>query len=156
MCEVNRCEGGPPRPALPPGPDTNEGDHAAVGNSAVAGHQFNSCVGNDYPPVFAQGRDLEQLSVESAGLHRLIETPPMQRPQYGRDNDIETLADRLVRRKPHDLGDCVTPLANNAVAIDGHTCAQVIASRSGSVHTLFTVRAIGRFTHVVVLLPRVP
>ena len=49
------------------GPDADMSDHSAVCVFAVlAGYQVNSCVGNDYSPVLAHGRDLEQFLVESA------------------------------------------------------------------------------------------
>jgi hypothetical protein len=46
-----------------------------------------------------------------------------------------------------DLGDRVAPLMDDAVAIHGHGGAQVLVRRPGSVHTLITVGAGGRFTH---------
>jgi hypothetical protein len=93
--EVKGCEGSLPRRSLPWGPDTDEGDRGALYVSAFARYQRNSRVGNDYPPVFAHGRNLEQLTVKSAALHRLIEAPPMHGPKSGRDYDIETSAERI-------------------------------------------------------------
>jgi hypothetical protein len=96
-CEINRCKGSLPRPPLPWGPDADEGDHGTVGIAARSGYQINRCVRNDDPPVFAQGRHLEQFLVQPAGLHRLIEAPPMHGPKSGRNDDVKTLAERIVR-----------------------------------------------------------
>ena len=63
----------------------------------------------------------------------------MQRPKDGRDDDVEIPAKRIVCRMTHDFGDCITPLMNDAVAIDGHAGAHVSVRRPGSVHTLVTV-----------------
>src|SRR5215211_7129960 len=45
-----------------------------------------------------------------------------------------------------DLGDRVAPLMDDAVAIHGHGGALVLVRRPGSVHTLITACAGGRFT----------
>jgi hypothetical protein len=47
----------------------------------------------------------------------------------------------------HNLGDSITPLMDDAVAVDSHGGALVITSRLGSVHTLITVRPDTEFTH---------
>jgi hypothetical protein len=49
----------------------------------------------------------------------------------------------------HDLGDRITPLMDDAVAIDDHAGALVITSRLGSVHTVITVRDGEQFTRAV-------
>src|SRR6476619_6035838 len=46
----------------------------------------------------------------------------------------------------YDVRDGIPPLMDDALAIDGHAGALVIAGRVGSVHTLITVRTGGRFT----------
>ena len=111
-----------------------------------AGYQVDGCVGDDYPPVLAHSGDLEQLPIQPTGLHRLIEAPPVQWPKGRRDDDVETLADRVGRRITHDFCDPIPPLANDAVAIDGHARAQVMTSRLRSVHALFTVSLGRKFT----------
>ncbi|HEX3284691.1 MAG TPA: hypothetical protein VHT50_08545 [Mycobacterium sp.] len=45
-----------------------------------------------------------------------------------------------------EIGDRVTPLMDNAVAIHGYGGVMVIASHLGSVHTLITIRGGGQFT----------
>jgi hypothetical protein len=44
-----------------------------------------------------------------------------------------------------NLGYSITPLVDDAVAINGHGGALAIASPTGSVHTRITVRASRRF-----------
>jgi hypothetical protein len=97
VCEVNRCEGSSPRHPLPWGPDTYEGDHGAVYTSAFPGYQLKRCVRNNYPPIVAQSWDLVPGVAKTATPHRPIEAPPMQRPKNGRDDEIKTAAERLVR-----------------------------------------------------------
>jgi hypothetical protein len=144
--EVDRCERGSPRHPLPRSADTNEGEHGAVCTSALAGYQFNTRVRNDYPPVIAKSRNGELPAARSAALHCPIKAPPMHGPKRGRDDNIEISAERIVRRMTHNLGDCITPLMDDAVAVDGHGGALIITSRLGSVHTLITVRARTEFT----------
>jgi hypothetical protein len=59
----------------------------------------------------------------------------MHRPKDWRDDNIKTSAERKVCRMTDDLGYSITPLLDDAVAIDGHRGALAIASRAGSVHT---------------------
>lgn len=70
----------------------------------------------------------------------------MHGPKRGRDHDIETSSERIVGGIAHDFGDCITPLMDDALAIDSHAGALVIAGRLGSVHTVSTARNRGRFT----------
>jgi hypothetical protein len=72
----------------------------------------------------------------------------MHWPQDRRDDHIETSAQRVIRRVTHNLGDCITPLMDDACAIDGHAGAQI--GRLGSVHALFTISPGPRFTDAVV------
>jgi hypothetical protein len=126
----------------------NEGDHGAVSASALAGYQFNIRVGNDYPPVTAKGRNREPPAAHSPALHCPIKAPPMQGPKRRRDDDVEISAENIVRRMTDNLGDHITPLMDDAVAVDGHGSALVMTSRFGSVHTVITVRADMQFTSV--------
>jgi hypothetical protein len=89
-CDINGCEGSCPRSPLPPGPNADEGDYGTVGISRLAGYQMDHCVRNDDAPVAAPGWNFEQVFVQPASLHRLIETPPMHGPKSRRDDDIET------------------------------------------------------------------
>lgn len=148
MCQVDRCEASSPRLPLPWGPGTHEGDHGAVYPSAFAGYQLKSCVSNDYPAVIAQCRDLVRhtWAAQLTAPHRPIEAVPMHPTKHGRDDDIEIAAKRLVRRITHDLGDCVTPLIDYALAIHGHGGGLILTRRFGSVHTLTTVCSSGQFT----------
>jgi len=138
-----------PRLALPWRPHANESDDGAVGISALARDQSDSCVRNDDPPVLAQRRHLEQFLVQSAGLHRLIETPPVHSTQSRWDHDVEAVSDRVVCREANDISDCITPFMDDAPAIDGHAGAPAGAGRVGSVHTCATFRTDGRFTDTV-------
>ena len=148
VCEVDGCEGSAPRHTLPRGPDTNERDHGAIDWPALARHQLESRVRNHDPPVAAQGRDL----VGHAGVAQLatphcpIEPVPVQPAKNGRDDDIEIATERLVRGITYDLGDLVSPLVDDAVAIHGYRGALVLARRPQSVHTLITGCSGGRFT----------
>ncbi|MDT5237548.1 MAG: putative drug exporter of the superfamily, partial [Mycobacterium sp.] len=145
--EVDRCEGSSPCHALPTGPDTNECDHGAVDSPALAGYQLESCVGNNDPPIAAQRRDLVRHTgvAQSATPHRPIEPVPVQPAKYGRNDDIEITTDRLVRGITHDLGDLVSPLLDDAVAIHGYRGTLVLACLPQSVHTLITGCGGGRF-----------
>jgi hypothetical protein len=145
MREIDWCEGGLPSSPSPWSPDTDEGDHGAVRASVLSGYQVDSRVGNDYPPVFVQGRDLENLAVQSAALHRVIESPPMQGPKDRGNHDIETSPQRVVRRMTHDARDRITPLMDDALTVDGHGCATVMG-RLESVHAVSTTRAVTGFT----------
>ena len=96
-CGIDRCQGRLPRLSLPRRPDADEGDDGTVGISTLAGYQIDGCVRNDDSPVLAQRWNLEQFLVQSAGLHRLIETPPVNGAKGRRDHDIETSSDCIVR-----------------------------------------------------------
>jgi hypothetical protein len=104
-------------------------------------------VGDQYASVVAQGRDLQRPGAHSAAPHRPIEAPPVQGPKDWRDDDIEISAECIARCMTHDLGYCVPPLVNDAVAIDGHSGALAITGRVGSVHTWITVHCSHQFTH---------
>jgi hypothetical protein len=81
-----------------------------------------------------------------AAPHGPIEAPPMHRPEDRWDDDIETLAECIVRCVTDDLGYSIAPLVDDAVAIDGHGGTLATVSRAGSFHTWITVRARRRFT----------
>ena len=134
-------------PSSPPPwrPYTNKGDHGAICTSGFSGYQFDGCVGDDYPAVFAQGRDLENPAVQSTALHCLIESPPMQGPKDGWDHHIETSSQRVGCRMTHDVRDCITPLMDDAITVDDHGGASVM-SRPGSVHTVITTGTVAGFT----------
>ena len=144
MCEVNRCKGNLPRFPSPRTPYADEGHDGAVRAPALSGYQIDRCVRNDYPPVFAQGRNLEQLAVQLTGLHRLIEPPPMHGPECGRDHHVQTSPQGVVRRMTHDIRDCITPLMDDALAVDGHGGA--VMGRLGSVHKVITTATVAGFT----------
>jgi len=60
---------------LPWGPDADKSDHSAVCTFAVlAGYQVNSCVGNDYSPVLAHGRDLFKFQYQAQYDAQFAET----------------------------------------------------------------------------------
>jgi hypothetical protein len=81
---------------LPPGLDADERDYGTVGVSRLAGYQIDRCVRSDDASVPAAGWNFEHVLVQPAGLHRLIEAPPMHGPKSRRDDDIETPAERVV------------------------------------------------------------
>jgi hypothetical protein len=64
----------------------------------------------------------------------------MQGPKRGRDDDVEISPERVVRRITHNLGDSITPLMDDAVAVDCYAGALIMRGRLGSVHTFNTVR----------------
>jgi hypothetical protein len=143
--EVDRCEGSLPSSPSPWRPYTNEGDHGAICTSGFSGYQVDGCVGDDYPAVFAQGRDLEKRAVQSTALHCLVESPPMQGPEDGRDHHIETAPQRVGCRMTHDVRDRITPLMDYPITVDGHGGAAVLG-RLGSVHTVLTTGTVAGFT----------
>ena len=96
-CGINRRQGGLPCLPLPWGPDADKGNDRTVGIAALARYQIDGRVRNDDPTVFAQGGNFEEFLVQAAGLHRLIETPPVQWPKSRRDHDIEASSDCIVR-----------------------------------------------------------
>jgi hypothetical protein len=149
MRKVDRCERGLPSPPSPWRPDTDEGDHGAVRASALAGYQVNGCVGDNYPPVLAQCGDLENLTVQSTALHRVIEPPPVQGPENGRDDHVETAPECVVGRMTHDVRHRITPLMNDALAVDGH-CGAAVMARLRSVHTVITTRTVAGFTDALI------
>jgi len=65
--------------------------------AALARHQIDGCVRNDDPTVFAKGGNFEEFLVQAAGLHRLIETPPVHWPKGWRNHDIEASSDCILR-----------------------------------------------------------
>jgi hypothetical protein len=131
---------------LPGRTDTDEPDHGALGTSGLVGYQLDGRVGDHYASVVAQGRDLQWPRAHSAALHRPIEAPPVQRPKDWRDDEIEASAERILRSMTDNLGYSITPLVDDAVAINGHGGALAIASPMGSVHTRITIRASRQFT----------
>lgn len=140
-----------PRSGSPGSAHTDEGDHGAVGAAAPSRYQVDGCVGDDYPPVLVQGGDFENLAVQSAALHRVLEAPPVQGSKDGRYHDIETSPQRVARRMPYDVRDPITPLMDDALTVDGHCCATVVG-RLGSAHTVITTSAVSGFTEPVTRL----
>jgi hypothetical protein len=98
-----------------------------------------------YPSRSESVHDWVENSHASTALS-YAEAPPLQRPKNGWDDDIEAAPDRVGGAMTDQLGDCLAPLADDAVAIDGHGCALIGPSRLGRVHTLITVRALRQFT----------
>jgi hypothetical protein len=68
----------------------------------------------------------------------------MQGPKDGRDHHVEALAQRIAGRMPHDVRNRITPLLDDAVAVDGHRGTAVMR-RPGSVHTEVTTGAAAWF-----------
>ena len=70
----------------------------------------------------------------------------MQTSQYRRNDDFETVAERLVRRITCNLGYRVIPLPDDPVPIDRDSRPLLLTRPLHSVHTLYTVHVGSQFT----------
>ena len=148
MNEIDGRKCHPPRHPLPRRSRADKRDHGTASPTAGARYQLKSCVCNDYSSITAHSRDLVCLPrlTQPAPLHRPVEPVPMQTPQYRWDDDIETAAERLVRRITCNLGYGVIPLPDNSVPIDRDSRPLILARPLHSVHTLNTAHVGNRFT----------
>lgn len=148
MKNVDRRKRDSPRGALPRWSRPDESDNGAAGQAFTAVYQFKCCVCDDYSSVAAQRGHFVRLLrfAQPAPLHRLVESMPMQTSQHGRNHDIETAAERLIRRITCDLGDRVIPFRNDAVPINRDCRPLHFARPLQSVHIVITGGSGGGFT----------
>ena len=148
MHEIDGRKCHSPRHPLPRRSRADKRDHGTASATAAARYQLKSCVCNDYSSITAHSRDLVRLPrfTQPAPLHRPVEPVPMQTPQYRWNDDIETAAERLVRRITCNLGYRVIPLPDNPVPIDRDSRPLILTRPLHSVHTLNTYHDGSQFT----------
>ena len=145
--EIDRREHHPPRHPLPCGPVADKRDHgtASFHRRRVSTQKLR--VQQLFVDRCAESGPCTSSPVDSAGPAASPgRTRANANPQYRWNDDIETAAERLVRRITDNLGHRVIPLPDNPVPIDRDSRPLILARPLHSVHTLDTTRAGSRFT----------